>query len=352
MIYRLAWPIPLAALLTAFWMFWELLGYASRKFGGTRLRGAAPLIALVLVVLLASAAAPRALAGLRTVDSVDETPQEGASCTDPAFDWMRENVDSRSVVLAPELENSCVPAYSSLTNVVGYRDQFLDTSTGGGSQSRKVQAVKDFFGAPTVGSGGIRTLLRYKIDYVLLPAGSPLNVQLGHLPGFKALDNPGSRYRFYAVNRDELVVTQAVAANDILSDDPASAIDAYNTALAGSADEAVLAYTGLGMAYESLGSPSDAAAVYEEAIAQDPREPALYDLLSGAYRNAGESSYSIQALQSGINRIPEDVKLRTDLTSLLMSQDAKAAVDVQRQVVDRFPEVPSLPDPTRHGTSH
>ena len=222
LLYRLAWPIPLAALLTVSWMAWELLGYASRRFGGTRLRGATPLLALILVVLVASAAAPHALAGVRTVDSVDETPQESASCVDPALDWMRQTVEDQGVILAPEMENSCVPAYSSLTNIVAYRDQFLGTSSdepdssGQNASLSRAQSVKDFYGDSTVGSDAIDTLLRYKVDYVLLPADSPLNVQLGHLPGFTALDNPGGRYQFYAVNRDELVVTAAVAANDTL----------------------------------------------------------------------------------------------------------------------------------------
>lgn len=348
LLYRLAWPIPLAALLTVSWMAWELLGYVSRRFGGTRLGGATPLLALILVVLLASVAAPHALAGVRTVNSVDETPQESASCVDPTFDWMRRTVEDQSVILAPEMENSCVPAYSSLTNVVAYRDQFLGTSSdetdssGQSASSRRAQSVKDFFEASTVGSTMIETLQRYEVDYVLLPTDSPLNVQLDHLPGFTALDNPGGRYKFYAINRDELFATQAVIVNDVLkAEDPTSAIDAYSAALSGDANEATLAYMGLGLAYGSLESYSDAAASYEEAIALAQEEPALYELLSEAYRNAGESTYAIQALQSGVDRIPQDIGLRTGLTSLLMFQDAGAAVDVQRQVVDRFPEVPS-----------
>ena len=349
LIYRLAWPIPLAALLTVGWMTWELLAYATRRFGGARLQGAAPLLGLILVILLASVATPRALAGIRTLDSVDETPQENASCADPAFDWMRKTVDSKSVVLAPELENSCIPAYSSLTNVVGYRDQFLEEnatgetdSAGQGSSSRKAQAVQDFFDATTVSSAMIKTLQTYKVDYVLLQTDSALNIQLGHLPGFTPLDNPGGRYRFYAVNRNELTTTQAVAGNDALqAEDPSAAVNVYSAALAGDTNEATLAYTGLGMSYEALGSPSDAAAAYEEAVALAPEESTLYSLLSGAYGEAGESSYAAQALQSGLDPFPRDTNLRTQLTSLLMFQDASAAVDVQRKVVERFPEVPS-----------
>lgn len=349
LIYRLAWPIPLAALLTVAWIVWELLEYATRRFGPERLRAAVPLAALILVVVLAAAAAPRALAGIRTVDAVDEAPQENASCVDPAFDRMRETVDDRSVVLAPALENSCVPAYSSLTNVVSYRDQFQEESASGETEgsgqsrsSRKARDVRSFFESDTVGSAMIETLQRYEVDYVLVPTGTPLAVQLGHLPGFTPRDTPGGRYHFYTVDRDALNVTRAVAGNDALqAGDPNSAIGAYQAALAGGPDEAALAYMGLGLAYEALDSPTEAAAAYEEAIAQAPEEPALYSLLSTAYSEAGESTYAVQALQSGVDRIPNDVKLRTELASLLMFQDAEAAVEVQREAVERFPEVPA-----------
>ena len=349
LIYRLAWPIPLAALLTVGWMLWELLGYASRRFDRlSSVRGAAPLFALILVVLLTVAAAPRALGGVRTIDSVDEAPQGEASCVDPAFDRMREAVDTSSVVLAPALENSCIPAYSPLANVVGYRDQFLgesasgETDSAGGGASRRAQDIQDFFGASTLSSAMIQTLQRYEVDYVLLRTDSPLNVQLGHLPGFTLLENPGERYRLYEVNREALFVTQAVAANDVLqSDVPSSAIDLYSAALVGDPNSATLGYTGLGLTYDILDSPSEAAAYYEEAIDLAREEPALYALLSDAYREAGESSYAAQALQSGIDRVSKDVGLRTRLSSFLIFQNTPVAIETQRGVVEQFPEVPA-----------
>ena len=349
LLYRLAWPIPLAALLTVGWMVWELLGYASRRFGRlASMRGALPLLALSLVVVLTVAASPRALAGIRTIDSVDETPLGETSCVDPAFDRMAEVAEIRSVVLAPALENSCIPAYSPLTKVVGYRDQFLGESAsgetdpaGGGGSSRKARAVRDFFDASTLGTAMIETLQRYEVDYVLLPANSPLSVQLGNLPGFTALDTPGERYRLYGVNREDLSVTQLVAANDALqSDVPYSAIDAYSAALAGDPNEAVLAYTGLGLTYDTLGLPSEAAAFYEGAIDFAREEPSLYSLLSVAYRETGKPSYAAQALQSGIDRVSKDMSLRTELSSLLIFQNTAGAIEAQRAVVERFPEVP------------
>ncbi|MGF1472453.1 MAG: DUF6077 domain-containing protein [Rubrobacteraceae bacterium] len=350
LIYRLAWPIPLAALLTVGWVVWELLKYAVPRLDRrASVGGAAALLALVLVVLLAAGTAPRALAGVRTLDSVGETPQDEASCVDPAFDRLREITETSSVVLAPELENSCVPAYSSLAYVVSYRDEFAREGasgetdlSGGEARPGRARAVQDFFDTPTVTPAMIQTLQRFEVSNVLLPAGSPLNVQFGHLSGFTALNTPGERYRIYGVNQNELFATQAVAANEALqSGDPYGAIDAYSLALEEEPDDAVLAYTGLGLAYEALDTPPEAATYYEEAIELAPREPSLYPLLSGAYAGAGDSSNAAQALLSGIERMPEDVGLRTELSSLLTFQDTGAAIETQRPVVERFPEVPS-----------
>ncbi len=117
----------------------------------------------------------------------------------------------------------------------------------------------------------IETLQSYEVDYVLLPAQRPSRT----LARFLGPPRPGGeRYRFYAVDRDEIIV---------------------------------------------------------------PRPGPL----SGAYRKADEPSYAVLALQSGVDRLPENTGLRTELASLLMFQDAGAAVRVQREVVGRFSEVPA-----------
>ncbi len=61
-----------------------------------------------------------------------------------------------------------------------------------------------FYGGPVVDEEALQVLERSEIDYVLLWAGSPLNTQLGHLPGFGVTDAPSERYRVYRVDREEL----------------------------------------------------------------------------------------------------------------------------------------------------
>ena len=59
LLWRLAWPIPLLALLTTGWMVWEALDYAGARLEGTGIgRGAIRALPLAIVVLLTAAAAP------------------------------------------------------------------------------------------------------------------------------------------------------------------------------------------------------------------------------------------------------------------------------------------------------
>src|SRR5215203_1863958 len=53
LLWRLAWPIPLLALITAGWMVWEVLGYAEARLRGFGIgRGVTRVLPLALVALL------------------------------------------------------------------------------------------------------------------------------------------------------------------------------------------------------------------------------------------------------------------------------------------------------------
>ena len=341
LIYRLAWPIPLAALLTVGWMTWKALEYGGGRLSRLGLPARSiPLLPLVLVVLLSALAAPRALAGIRTMDATDETAVTESTCQDPAFEWMLNTIDAPTVVLAPEAESSCVPAYTSRADVLSYRNQLLGGAAQEGGSSR-AQEAQSLFDSDVVSSADLETLSRREVGYVLLPADAPLNAQLSHLPGVAPLDNPGNRYRVYGVDGAALAATPAVQGNDLLANgDVEAAVDAYAAALGGDANEQVLAYVGLGEAYEKWSQAEYAAANYEEAASLNQDEPVLRSLLAEAYERAGQRDLSLLALRNGLERFPENVELRTGLASSLRSQDPGAAIEVHRPLVERFPEVP------------
>ncbi len=333
---RLSWPLSLAAPLVIAWVLWEVLDYLGDRLERTGMnvfRYAVPLLPVLLMVALIAATAPVSLASVRSANESGEVPQDQASCFDPVFSWMQNEITEPSTVLAPYEENSCIPAQSSNADVVTLR---------GLSRDNRVEGeISGFYSAFTFDAEDESFLRRGEIDYVLLPVASPLNAQLQKLPGFAALDNPGDRYRLYGIDRSVLVETPAVMGNTLMTNDEfEAAAGYYDTALSGDADERFLAYMGFGLWNSKQGLYADTAANYEQALEVDPAQPSLYPMLSAAYNSAGEPDLARLALETGVDRFPESVELRRNLSTLLMSQDPAAAVDVQREVVKMFPEVP------------
>ena len=211
-LWRLAWPIPLAALLTIGWMVWEATRRAQlglNRMGS--LRRASQLLPLVLVGVLIAMAAPASVAGAKRVYYADEVARSGGSCFDPTLRWMRDNIAEPSVVLAHNALSSCIPAYSAHANVVSSRGALVlevlpalqRRAPGKIEVPQGALDVRRFFNGPTF-EEAVRILRRYEVDYVMLSANSPLDKQLQHLSGFVAIDTPGERYNLYAVNYRKL----------------------------------------------------------------------------------------------------------------------------------------------------
>ncbi|MGB3633717.1 MAG: tetratricopeptide repeat protein, partial [Rubrobacteraceae bacterium] len=333
---RLSWPLSLAAPIVIAWVIWEILDYLGDRLertGTNVFRYATPLLPVLLMVALIAATSPTAIASVRSANGSGEVPQDQTSCSDPVFSWMQKEITEPSTVLAPYEENSCIPAQSSTANVVTLR--------GLSKNNRVEENMFRFYSTFAIDGEDERFLRRDEIDYVLLSSGSPLNAQMQHLPGFMALDNPGDRYRLYGVDRSALVETPAVTANTLMTNDELDAAAGYySTALGGDPNEQFLAYMGFGLLNTKQGLYADAAANYEQALEIDREQPSLYPLLSTAYNSAGEADLARLALETGVDRFPNSVELRTNLSALLMSQDPAAAANVQREIVKMFPEVP------------
>jgi uncharacterized membrane protein len=211
-LWRLAWPIPLAALLTVGWIVWEIVRYAQiglNRSDGSRL--VAQFLPLLLVCALMVAAAPTSVAGARSVYRATETPPTIGSRFDPIFGWMQNHITDSSVVLAPDPVNTCIPAYSAQANVVSLRgEQVLKhlaalrrRAPGQIEVPQGALDVHSFFYRSTL-EDKIRIIQRYDVDYVMVRADSSLDRTLKGQPGFSATDAPGERYNLYAVDRSKL----------------------------------------------------------------------------------------------------------------------------------------------------
>ena len=211
-IWRLAWPIPLVALLTVGWMAWEGARFAGKSLVERgRWPRLAPFLPLILVCALALMVAPSVLSDMRKVRDTGGAALTNPFPRDPAFYWLRENIEEPAVVFAPDLENTVIPAYSAPAEVASLRGNLilnmlpaLQARVPGEIELPKgALDVNRFFYGPSLPEA-MEILRDYDADYLMLRANTPLDEQLPEVPGFTPLDVPGERYSIYRVNRRDL----------------------------------------------------------------------------------------------------------------------------------------------------
>jgi Family of unknown function (DUF6077) len=212
-IWRLAWPIQLAAVLTLGWLTWTVIGYATgwlQRFVPARLVASA--LPVLLVVALTIAAVPQARVGMESIAKHRESSREaGYYPSDPIFPWFRDEIHSPVVVLAPDLQSARIPAYSADANVVSRRGSLVlrvlpeleERAPGQIEVPQGSLDVKHFFYDSTL-EERMEILRRNEVDYVMFPEESVLIDSLTEQPGFTPVDTPGERYVLFAVDRSKL----------------------------------------------------------------------------------------------------------------------------------------------------
>jgi hypothetical protein len=208
-VWRLAWPIPLAALLTLGWLMWEATSHAAAWLSGFRLtRPLARTAPLLLVAVLTVAAVPWTVEGIELVQRHKEDARAlGLYPADPIYPWLRGGLESPAVVLAREVQGVRIPAYSSEANVVSSRGSLvlqvlpaLERRVPGRIEvPQGTLDVQEFFRGTTF-TRKVEILRSHQVDYVMVQSGSRLDRTLGRLPGFEPLDEPSERYDIYHVD--------------------------------------------------------------------------------------------------------------------------------------------------------
>lgn len=209
-LHRLSWPLSLAALLIAGWMAWRTSAFAAAKL---RLPPRfAVLSPLLMVVILASATAPLWLSNIEDARE-SEAPPLSSSFFDPIFPWLRENIGEPGVLLAPDKENTAIPAYSPNLDVVSFRgapvlDNLEELEEITGTEIETDQGsldVRSFFSNPALTLEERASILRRnEVDYVMAFSGTPLDDYLELLPGFTRVETPSERYALFEVDIEEL----------------------------------------------------------------------------------------------------------------------------------------------------
>jgi Family of unknown function (DUF6077) len=210
-LWRLAWPIPLAALLVDGWMLWEASRRLEGSVEGTLGVGVGRYVPLVLVLALMVVTGPMVVAGAKDSYEPSKVALDKSLCLDPVLCWMRDNLTEPSVVLAPDAQNLSIPAYSASANVVSLRGSTLLEHLDGLERRapgeievpQGVLDVRTFFHSSAL-EEKVEIVRRHEVDYVIVRAGSPLEEMLERKPGFTAVDTPGERHSLYVVNRRKL----------------------------------------------------------------------------------------------------------------------------------------------------
>jgi hypothetical protein len=210
--WRMAWPISLAALLIVSWMVWEMTRYAQIGWDNSgsshRVTKFLPLVVLCTLMVVS---APASVAKAKKVYSAVSIARGAPSCSDPIFRWIGNNIQETSVVLAPDYVNVCIPVYSAQANVVSLRSgpvlrhlTILNKHAPGEIEvPQGALDVRRFF-LSSAAEDRFQIIQRYEADYVMVGAGSRLGDTLKSQPGFTAIDTPGETYALYAVDRSKL----------------------------------------------------------------------------------------------------------------------------------------------------
>jgi hypothetical protein len=214
LLWRLAWPIPLLALLTVGWMAWEALAYAEALLRGSRIgRLVGRALPLVLVAALVAVVVPSAVAKATGLYRQYEVARTSDYTPDPIFPWIRDNLQEPGVLLARDSVNNVLPAYSAPIDVVSQRGEGMirDREALERRAGSKIDIpvryldVHDFFFGPTLAGEAHEILRRHEADYLMVYAGGPLDSRLKSAPGFSAMEGaPRERYALHAVDLREV----------------------------------------------------------------------------------------------------------------------------------------------------
>jgi hypothetical protein len=214
LLWRLAWPIPLLALISTGWMIWEALSYTEARLRGLGIgRSVTKVLPLALVVLLTAAAAPPSVEKAVGLYRKFEVARTTNYDPDPIYPWFRGHIQDPGVLLARDSANNIVPAYTTSLNVVSQRGEGMirdrkeleELARSHINLPQRYLDVHSFFFGPTLDEEAYDILRRYQTDYLMVYAGSPIDEQLKTLPGFSpVVDAPREKYSLYHVDLERL----------------------------------------------------------------------------------------------------------------------------------------------------
>lgn len=298
LLYRLHWPISIAAVITVGWLSWELI----QKVPANRFN----LVGAAVPVIVALVGLPPMQWNLTWLHEYQVNLDKNyCVLADPLLRPFQTLLTKNTVVLGDnDTTDFCLIAYAPNAKVVefhgtnGVRTFIYINQTDEGWQ--RLFDAEYYHNAELVDERLLSILKRWNVGYVIVSLDSPLEPQLRHLPG-------NFRPVLTAVNRRVYQVVSTDLSNPVIQANSAltaghwqDAMTAYNDWLKSSdADTRYLAAIGLGRADLQAGRLDDAIAAWQLAIAASP-EAQPYALQGEAYALKHDLNSALHAYQQAV----------------------------------------------------
>ena len=318
LLYRLVWPVPLAAALTIGWCLWAGVEYPKALLT----RAGAPSWArvglpLAVLVVLAGVLAPSIRTGQAYLEDVRTDPNR-AQCQEvaPLLEHLPEIIQSDSIVLADHDLNFCIPAYEARANVLEYRWTTTLSRFPPERRDEALQRVKDmlYYSSARFVDGELAAILdRHDVRYILIEEEEPLNVQLRRLPAWFAPIIKEGGYVLYGVaeRRPQLSLVNANTA--MMQGNWQTARTIYESALGQDPNSTTLAHLGLGELYLAQGLIGQAIEELEGAVAASPSDGLVWGQLADTLVAAGRYEEAVAAYERAVGLAPRSSLLRQRL---------------------------------------
>ena len=339
MLYRLLWPVSMAAVLTIGWVLY---------IGGVRLKKLSAhfgtsswmqnLILMVVLVVLGGALATSIRRGQAYIEDVNLNPElaqcQGAA---PLLEHLPAIILSDSVVLADHDLNFCIPAYSPHAKVLEYRWTSTLSRFPTDRRNEALERVKDmmyFVSARFVDEELASIFARYDVQYILIEEEKSLNTQLRHFDTWFELIAQEGRYLLYRIMEDRPPESLVKANTSLVEGDWETARIIYENLIGQSPNIDLLAHVGMSEVYLSQGEINRAIDELNSSLGVSPLDGVILVQLADTLTAAGRLEEAISVYENAVRQSPrnQDIFQRLGHAYQLTKQSGKARASYKKYV--------------------
>lgn len=337
LLWRLAWPLPLFAVLAIGIVIWQILlkadewvsrkGYPSTKTG---------FIYPSLILLTFLFAVPSIRSGVSDYNQrrKDVKTSVCVRASDALTYLSAITHDQPANVLASHNVNICIPGFAYNANVLEYRGYGTVNRLSSDEVEESVRRVDEtlYFGnAKLLDERLMETLNRYEIGYILIERDKlELDLQFRHLPDYFQAVYADADFRLYSV-QNQTKSSGIIEANTALQmKEFDKAIEIFGQILQVEPAN-VLAHLGIGLAEEGLGNNKLAILSYQKASRHAPDEPAIHAQMASAYMLMRDFDRAADEYQIAVGLSPKRANLHKALGEIyvLLGQPEDALISFE-----------------------